>query len=198
MRRTSGITLAELPMSAAEIAEAELASDAANTTANVPSSASGSSTSTATSRNVIRRLLPVSNARQSRRSPPPEGPVHHLATRYAPPRARAGIRDATPAEIAARLSPASASRLDTAASARTVSTSETVASRSGAGSPNTRGNGTPAIVQALGDAFRIPLPASVPTGSYSAPASIGDSTWRTLSGAGAVGAGSLGRVGERG
>ncbi|KJA16198.1 hypothetical protein HYPSUDRAFT_47634 [Hypholoma sublateritium FD-334 SS-4] len=201
MRRTSGITIAELPLSSAEIAEAELASlasGAADFMANAASSTAWPSTSTATSRNLIRRLLPVSNARQSRRSVTPEGPAHRLATRRAPPRSRAGAPDTTPAGISARLSPASASRLAAAASARTISTSEAAATGSGAGSPNFRGTGTPAIVQALGDAFRIPLPASVPAGSYSAPASIGDSTWRTLSGAGAVGAGSLGRVGSAG
>ena len=47
---------------------------------------------------------------------------------------------------------------------------------------------TPGIVQALGDTFRIPgiaSPSSPPrptSGGYSPPASIGDSTWRTLGG----------------
>jgi hypothetical protein len=52
---------------------------------------------------------------------------------------------------------------------------------------------TPGIVQALGDTFRIPgmgvspsspppRPASSGSGTYSPPASIGDSTWRTLGG----------------
>ena len=51
---------------------------------------------------------------------------------------------------------------------------------------------TPGIVQALGDTFRIPgvgvspssppRPTSSGSGTYSPPASIGDSTWRTLGG----------------
>ena len=41
-------------------------------------------------------------------------------------------------------------------------------------SPSTTSSNQPGIIQALGDAFRIPASA------YSAPSSIGDSTWRTL------------------
>ncbi|KAF8972232.1 hypothetical protein BDZ97DRAFT_2070800 [Flammula alnicola] len=116
----------------------------------------------------------------------------------------------TPAALASRLTPASAARLTAAASAvrggarRTGSasaspglgsgTARTPSSSSSSALTPTSGGGasgsTPAIVQALGDAFRIPVPAS----AYSAPASIGDSTWRTLGGTTGAG-GALGRWG---
>lgn len=183
-----------------------------------------------TGSSLVRRLLPVSNARQTRHSPTPQGTTHRFGTtrragaRPAPvgttvtPTASAPATD-TPAGISARLSPESASNLMLSAWARGLPAHETIAAMgdyttgssgtayrststaAASTSPRGVGTGTPAIVQALGDAFRIPLPASVPSGNgggYSAPASIGDSTWRTLSGTHAVGAGSLARVGSGG
>ncbi|KAF9473910.1 hypothetical protein BDN70DRAFT_915510 [Pholiota conissans] len=195
-RRTSttagtGSSITRRSHSPAEVYESALAHQQANS-------------SSSSSRNVIRRLLPVSNARRSghassspgtstntrptRTFAPSQSAAVHLANRAA---ARAHSRSHSAMEMgsgsssltpATRLPSASAARLTAGAGRRSMSasaSSSATLSTSGTPVPASRPastSGTPAIVQALGDAFRIPVPAS----AYSAPASIGDSTWRTL------------------
>ena len=99
-------------------------------------------------RNLVRRMLPVSNARRT-----------------------------TPFSTAPQPSLSSPSRRSTSTSGN-ARPSRPASSTGAEPGPIASSSTTPrpGVVQAINDAFRIPASA------YSAPASIGDSTWRTLAG----------------
>ena len=105
------------------------------------------------------------------------GPRHHFATRFATRGGRPRRNEAA-ATFVAGINTLAEPRASTMPRARSESPAQQTH--------------TPGIVQALGDTFRIPgmgvspssppRPASSGSGTYSPPASIGDSTWRTLGG----------------
>ncbi|KAJ3507757.1 hypothetical protein NLJ89_g6124 [Agrocybe chaxingu] len=183
-----------------------------NANANADTGATSSSGSASTSapasstqqrrtqRNTLRRLMPVSNARRTASSAAANTPSSNNATTSgsatnpnaaSPPlSASSSLSETTQAmyelfrDAPARNRPPRRRLARPEASSSNASGSNFRHERILAGNSSSANAGLssrPEIVRALGDAFRIP------TSAYSAPASIGDSTWRTLGGTNVVG-----------
>ncbi|CAA7269540.1 unnamed protein product [Cyclocybe aegerita] len=174
---------------------------AASSSGSASTSAPTSSTQQRrTQRNTLRRLMPVSNARRTGPSSAPNASSSNNAAASSsaanpnaaspPLSASSSLSETTQAMYELFRDAPARNRPPRRRFARPEASSSSNAPGSNFRHERLSGNGPsanagpssrPEIVRALGDAFRIP------TSAYSAPASIGDSTWRTLGGTNVVG-----------